>query len=434
MTLKTFFVRATASFLFATYLVFSSTFLLFTVLELVPSLAKHINLRQIRYYAHRRHYQPHPTLVFIPSRVGHVSRWDTDFLGDQYSPDYGVPHTTIPYHATYTPDGFRQNSSSPPFEIVLIGDSYVEFGETDQLTISEQLTLVSASRTFNLGRGWYGPFQYLELFKQYAPRLKPRYAVLCFFDGNDVEDTKQYLRWQNGESYYTFVLSTNYMSRYVMAFRDSYQFLSSQVERFVDRRWPTIAATAVAEDAQPAPKQGEARSSDVHPDLGLVALRDRVLPMRFVYWNQPLTTKQLLESEEWQAIGRVLKDFQRLAAEHGSVPVVLFIPKKAEVYGAFYSPRSGHNFLQRISEHMRFENNSHDAFLAIAEQAGIRAVDLLPEFRTLAREGKVLYYPFDTHWNPLGRRTAAEILAASLHELSDPATVCGECEGRTASR
>ena len=68
---------------------------------------------------------------------------------------------------------------------------------------------------------------------------------------------------------------------------------------------------------------------------------------------------------------------------------------------------------------MRFENNSHDAFLTIAEQAGIRAVDLLPGFRTLAREGTVLYYPFDTHWNPLGRRTAAEMLAASLREVRD---------------
>ena len=140
--------------------------------------------------------------------------------------------------------------------------------------------------------------------------------------------------------------------------------------------------------------------------------------MRFAYWNQPLTTRQLLESEEWQAIGRVLKDFQRLAAEQGTVPVVLFIPKKVEVYGAFHSLRSGHNFLQRINEHMPFTNNSHDAFLALAEQAGIHAIDLLPVFRMLAEEGKMLYYPFDTHWNPLGRRTAAEILAASLRELS----------------
>ena len=371
-----------------------------------------------------------PILPWCSSRAEQSrQQWDTDFLGDQYSPDYGVPHAAIPYHATYTPDGFRENSSSPPFEIVLIGDSYVEIGETDQLTLSEQLALVSGLTTFNLGREWYGPFQYLELFKRYAPRLKPRYAVLCFFDGNDIEDTKQYLRWRKGKSYYTFVLSTkNYMGRYFMAFRDSYEFLFNQVERVVERRWSTIPATAAAEETQPAPKQGEGRSSEVHPDLGLVTLRDRLLPMQFRYWNQPLTTGQLLESEEWHAVGQVLKDFQQLAAEHGTVPVTLFIPKKVEVYGALYSPRSGHHFLQRIGEHMRFENNSHDAFLAIAEQAGIRAVDLLPAFRSLAREGKVLYYPFDTHWNPLGRRTAAEMLAASLRELPPSATsVCDGC-------
>ena len=133
MLLKTVFLRTTTSLLFAAYVLFASTFLLFTVLEFVPSLAKHAKLRQIRYYAQRKHWQPDPTLVFIPSRA---RTWDTDFLGDQYSPDYGVPHAAIPYHATYTPDGFRENSSSPPFEIMVIGDSYVEFGETDQLTLS----------------------------------------------------------------------------------------------------------------------------------------------------------------------------------------------------------------------------------------------------------------------------------------------------------
>ena len=140
--------------------------------------------------------------------------------------------------------------------------------------------------------------------------------------------------------------------------------------------------------------------------------------MRFTYWNEPRTTKQLLQSEEWQAIGQVLKDFQQLAAAHGTVPMALFIPKKVEVYGAFHSLGSGRNFLQRINQHMHFENNSHDAFLAVARQSGVHAVDLLPVFRTLAKEGMVLYYPFDTHWNPLGRRTAAEILSTSIREQS----------------
>ena len=419
-------VRAAAALLFAAYVLFSSTFLLFAVLESAPSLTRYTVLKRVPYFAEKRHYQADPVLVFVPREIGHPSRWDTEFVGDQYSPAYGIPHAGIPYRAAYTADGFRENSSSPPYDILLIGDSYVEIGETDQSTLTERLAVVSGLRTFNLGRGWYGPFQYLELFKHYAPRLKPRYAVLCFFDGNDAEDTEQYLRWQKGERYYHFLLSESYLDRYFAAARDSYALLAEHVERWLNGSRPSVT-----KDPQPAPGQEKAGSSEVHPDLGLIALDDRLLPMQVKYWNKPLTTTELLESEEWQAIGRVLKEFQQLATEQGIVPLALFIPKKAEVYGAFYSPRSGRNFLQRINDHMRFRNNSHDAFLAVAAQAGLRSVDLLPVFRRSAGEGKILYYPFDTHWNPLGRHTAAEILAASLREMAASARACGPCEKGT---
>ena len=434
MSLKRFLLRATAAVLFASYLLFSSTLLLFITLELTPSLTRHTILKQIPYFAQKRHYRADPILVFVPREVGHPSRWDTEFIGDQYSSAYGIPQTAIPYHAAYTPDGFRVNSSLPPYEIVLIGDSYVEIGETDQLTLTEQLTRISGLSTFNLGRGWYGPFQYLELFKQYAPRLTPRYAVLCFFDGNDAEDTDQYLRWQRGDRYYHFVIGENVLSRYFVALRDSYDFLIQQGKLVAEGSDSTSQAGIPAEAAPAASMQAKRLSSDVHPDLGLIAVQDRLIPMQVKYWNRPLTAQQLLESAEWQAIGRVLKDFQRLAAQNGIIPAVLFIPKKAEVYGAFFSPQSGRNFLHRLGEHMRFKHNSHDAFLVLAEQAGIRVVDLLPVFRTLAGEGRLLYYPFDTHWNPAGRRTAAEALSASLRELSvSTGSVCGGCDEASPS-
>ena len=151
MSLKRFLLRATAAVLFASYLLFSSTLLLFITLELTPSLTRHTILKQIPYFAQKRHYRADPILVFVPREVGHPSRWDTEFIGDQYSSAYGIPQTAIPYHAAYTPDGFRVNSSLPPYEIVLIGDSYVEIGETDQLTLTEQLTRISGLSTFNLG-------------------------------------------------------------------------------------------------------------------------------------------------------------------------------------------------------------------------------------------------------------------------------------------
>src|SRR5262245_12698932 len=185
--MKTLLFRVAKYSAFATYLLFASTFLLFSLLEFVPALTEYINLQPIRYYAQRHEYHPDPTLVFIPNRAGQKSgaTLQTNFVGDMYSPVYGVASPAIKYHATYSPEGFRSNSSASGFQVLVLGDSYVEIGEEDSLTLSEQLKLVSGLSTFNLGRAWYGPFQYLELFKQYAPLVKPQYAVLCFFDGND---------------------------------------------------------------------------------------------------------------------------------------------------------------------------------------------------------------------------------------------------------
>ena len=43
--------------------------------------------------------------------------------------------------------------------------------------------------------------------------------------------------------------------------------------------------------------------------------------------------------------------------------------------------------------------NSAEALEAVAREQGIQMVNLLPPFKKLARQGQVLYYPFDTHWN-----------------------------------
>jgi hypothetical protein len=39
----------------------------------------------------------------------------------------------------------------------------------------------------------------------------------------------------------------------------------------------------------------------------------------------------------------------------------------------------------------------------------------LSVFKNKAAEGHLLYYPFDTHWNVEGRRTAAAFIASHLH-------------------
>jgi hypothetical protein len=427
--MKAFLARTAKQVLYVAYVVLSSTFLLFTLLEWVPALTDHLNLQAIRYYAQRQEYKPDPTLVFLPMRAGAAggTSLETTFVGDMSSPAYGSLPAPVPYRATYTPDGFRSNSSMPPFDVLMLGDSYLEFGETDSLTFSEQLKQTSGFTVFNLGRGWYGPFQYLELFKQYGPMVKPRFGVFCFFDGNDAEDTKQYLRWLNGKSYYTFVWSTkSYAGRYFTALRDSYKWLFKQVDRLSETMFRERNGTIVVPEKIDTGRTPPQESTEAHPDLGIIDLHGSPTRMRFNYWNRPMSTRELLETEEWQALGRILQEYKCIAARHGIVPVVVFIPNKIEVYGAHSTDQSGSRFLAKMGQQRQFEDSSHDAFVALAEDSALPVVDLIPAFRSAAADGRLLYYPFDTHWNPEGRQLAAHILAESLTRLeaSPPVATC----------
>lgn len=396
---------AIKSIFFSLYVIFAATFLLFSAFEFLPSLLDLVNLQKIRYYSQRAEYLPDPTLVFVPRQGRRVDNI-AEFRGDRYSSAYGVEVPPIPYHASYTGDGFRTNSSTPPFDILVLGDSYIEFGESDDSTFTELLKHASGLSILNLGRGWYGPPQYLEVFKRHGLGMKAQYALLSFFSGNDAEDTRQYMRWQRGGEggdYYSFIVGRkNFFIRYLHAFRDTY----SAIHKW-SKEWFGVTDVAFA---------NEAISRGVHPDMGMIELNGQIVPMVFNYWNQHATSEQLLARDEWKTLRTLMAEFKAVALENRIEPIIVFIPTKAEVYGSFFSEHSGQRFLLKIREQLQFEMNSAEALQTVAQEQGIRIVNLLPHFKELARQGKVLYYPFDTHWNRTGREAAAEVIAQVIRD------------------
>src|SRR5262245_52836412 len=116
--------------LFALYLLLVTTFLLYSMFESFPNLLSLVNVQKIRYYAQLSEYSPDAALVFVPRQGERVIN-AAEFRGELYSPAYGVEVRPIRYHASYTRDGFRTNSSNPPFDVLVLGDSYVEIGESD---------------------------------------------------------------------------------------------------------------------------------------------------------------------------------------------------------------------------------------------------------------------------------------------------------------
>lgn len=388
--------------MFVVYSLLATSLLLFGLFELFPNLIERVNLQRIKYYALKSAYVSDPSLVFTPRVPDYAGSFP--FNGDMYQPAYGVSAPGIRYTESYK-DGFRVNSSHPPFQMVFLGDSFVQVGEDDASTLSERLAAETGLSTFNLGRSWYGPFQYLELLKMYGIALRPRIALFCFFSGNDIEDIKQYQRWRESGSYYFYEgqLSQGVFRRYVIALSDTANFLGDKIKalkRYLPRNTES--------DAQP---------NRVHPDLGVFRIGTGEIKMAFSYWNQEGSTAQLLASPEWQVLKSILSEFRLFCLRNNIQPLLVYIPSKIQVYDQYATENSGRSFKKKLAEHYPFRKNAHEAFTTLARELNLTVIDLLPYFEHLAAQGQLLYYPFDTHWNKTGIRAAANHIALSIVRL-----------------
>ena len=224
------------SLLMAAYTFLVVSLLVFSLFECFPRLLDVVNLQPIAYYALKRDLLADPALVFVLRKVNDVVR--TTWKGDQYSSAYGVDVVPMPYVATTNAEGFRPNSAGPPYEIVLVGDSFLAMGEDDASTLSERLRAVSGRATFNLSRSWYGPYQYLELLKRYGLALRPKVVLLGFYAGNDIEDIREYHRWRREQRYYFYAdhAQRPFFVRYTIALTDTGAFLRETLAKRLARQ------------------------------------------------------------------------------------------------------------------------------------------------------------------------------------------------------
>jgi hypothetical protein len=382
--------------------VFLGLFVLFSLIEIFPVILDKLPIDIIPYYAQKRKYSPDEELAFVPRKKPPYEE-EYIFKGDLFLEKYKAYATVIHYSASYGTNGFRSNSSAAPFEVALIGDSYLEIGESDDKTLSEQLKALSGFHTYNLGRNWYGPYQYLKIMQRYVTEQKPRFVLFCFFSGNDIRDIHQYDNWMHGGDYYEFVLNRSFLNRF--------HLVLSQVAFGLVKH--TLAAW------NKHLKLWGDRQDEIHSDIGFVRLNDREIPMRFGYWNPTRSAEELLTTREWIALRKILSDFQDISSQHKIVPVIVYIPTKIEVFAQLITDQSELGFRKRLEKQAVQMDNSNTALRGIAANLNLNLVDLTPSFRAAARKGDLLYYPFDTHWNLLGRQVAAKVIGSKLREIEN---------------
>jgi hypothetical protein len=382
--------------LMAAYTFLVVSLLLFSLFECFPRLLDVVNLQPIAYYALKRDLMADPAFVFVLRKVNDVVR--TTWKGDQYSSAYGVDVVPMPYVATTTAEGFRPNSAGPPYEIVLIGDSFLAMGEDDASTLSERLRAVSGRATFNLSRSWYGPHQYLELLKRYGLALRPKVVLLGFYAGNDIEDIREYHRWLREHRYYFYAdhAQRPFFVRYAVALTDTGASLRDTIAKRLARQTRPVAP------------------GEIHPDLGVIRVGAQSVPMVYGDWNPEGSAAQLLATVEWQALHALLTEFHDLCRAYGILPVLLYIPSKSQVYAEYVTPHSGHRFWQAAARQRPIRTNMVEAITTLAQQVELPLINLLPYFEQQTEAGRLLYYPFDTHWSGEGIQAAADYI---WHEL-----------------
>jgi hypothetical protein len=324
-----------------------------------------------------------------------------DFCGDLYRGCYGVKVEPLRYEARFDPNGFRNEIKRDRSDIVAVGDSYLEFGLGESDTFCRRLEKHLGQSVANFALGWYGPDQYLALIKKYGLAQKPRKILFCFFEGNDLTDVREFSKWRGGGMYWNFNLPAGFFRRYRTAMADTIAYFRLHLWRMTKKGRQPLAS-----------QKTEASSCvDQLADLKLGSENVKVL---FSYAMDPRGVETILRSPEIAGLGRILAEYKKLAAGNGIEPIFLYIPDKTHIYAEYSTFRSGRAWLEIRRSQIFAKLNLEAAVRETVEDLGIRYLTLTPVFEEAARSGKLLYYPFDTHWNSEGRELAAEWVALQL--------------------
>lgn len=370
---------------------FASLFILFVLFEIFPEIPSRLNLTSLHYYALKERYVKDPDLVL---RIKPYYSYKGLFTGDIRGLFSKSSFKPLPYQADYDKNGFRNRHGENKTDLMVLGDSYMEVGLTNEDTFASYLEEKSGFTTANYGMGWYGPYQYLEVLKRYGKLNRPDIVLFSFFEGNDLKDILVYQKWREGGEYYHFNrYYGNIFQRFGMCLKD----IAVKAAKLFVRRW-------------------DPRRADIQ--LGPSAFHTV-----FVYPVDSRNTEELKRSSEIEQLRGILQEFKKHCEQNGIRPVFLFIPSKAHVYLPYASMPAMPK--DRLNAQIENRGKLEEAVRQTVEETQISWISLTPLFETLAKEGDFLYYETDTHWNTKGRIAAAAQVAASLKttpETADPQT------------
>ncbi|CAN5276028.1 hypothetical protein BH20VER2_BH20VER2_06320 [soil metagenome] len=317
-------------------------------------------------------------------------------------------------------EGFRNAAVREEIEIAALGDSF-----TDGMTSPAEelwparLEQLTGRAVQNFGTGGFGPQQAHYVFQDYVARRRPRWTVLAFYAGNDLQDAEAFDRWERGE---------NPVREELTGWRLTPSFRRSETLYL----W-TLLRVATAPLASRRRGEGERPVEQPQFDRGMfrVPVAGQVLQFAFFPPNlQRAATPraELEQSAGWQLTRATLAKLKAECEENGSRFVLMLIPSKEQVYWPVAEQALPPAALQ---EAVDFSARFNSAPLRVEEVRehrltlpalvrefcageGIPFVDLTDPLQEQVATGREVFFADDTHWNATGHDIAARALAQFL--------------------
>jgi hypothetical protein len=355
-------------------------------------------LQHIRYYGFSDAYIPDDVLGYrerpFRKETVLISKPEINTHGDK------VPARRMEWSTDA--EGFRNSDTQEHSDVVLLGDSFIEYGDNISDTLGQRLEKHLQGLTVrNLGKSGYGPFQYLEVFRRYGIKRHPRFALFCFYEGNDLSDIQNYLKWksENRPHEFTYAIgSQSFLQRYLVAVKSTVRYVA-------DHTWPTLDLAV----------QKVLGGKHIYPDLVVVRAGDgetyqTVIEDKLI----AQTTEEALHSQNWIQLKHILNEFKTVALENNIKPVVVYLPSVPQIYADYTTEESGKYWRAIRQQQISSMGRAPRTMAVLADQLKIPLIDLTPAYRAAAQEGRMLYESFNVHWNAEGRELAAKLVAEKL--------------------
>lgn len=334
-------------------------------------------------------------------------------------------------------EGFRNGGAGVSAPVVAaVGDSF-----TDALTLPAELTWPSRLAALlgvsvrNYGTAGFGPGQELLVLKQYVLTHRPRWVVVAFFSGNDLQDAERFDAFQregalpaSGLGWKFKGVVARFDQLYLMSF---YQGLAALVR---DRQ---AVFSQTSASAAPGDYSGDEPAAPLPSgpafDRGLFTLPvgGRALSFAFLppYLNAlQFSREELQSSRRWELTRHAYLEMAGLVRSQGGELVVMLIPSKAQVYLPLAEASlSADELRQALAVSLRNEPSPPGApallrnRLAVnqlmqdfCESQGIAFLDLTADLQAQVEKGSNVYFPDDSHWNAAGHATGSRSLARFL--------------------